>query len=158
MRRKHKQYTNGLQQEKSTVGRPRNITDSAQKRLKAAQDQIPIHIQFISEIGIWTMAEKETRTKWNTFSHCICPISFPFLWHRCRWWWWCEITYWALITCKMPGTEHLFMSHWVAWSIRTFVIYFPIYTVRFRTCNSLPIFPTHCHSKPCIVNSLPLYD
>ena len=52
MRRKHKLYKNGLQREKRTVGRPRNITDSAQKRLKAEQDKILIHLQFISEIGI----------------------------------------------------------------------------------------------------------
>lgn len=37
------------------------------------------------------------------------------------------------------------MSYWVAWSIKTLVIYFPLYRVRFHTCNSTPdIFKTTC--------------
>ena len=43
MRRKRKHYQHGLQRGKRTVWRPRNITDSARKRLKRAQDIILIH-------------------------------------------------------------------------------------------------------------------
>ena len=42
MRRKRKHYQHDLQREKRTVRRPRNITDSARKRLKGAQDIILI--------------------------------------------------------------------------------------------------------------------
>ena len=40
MRKKRKNYQHGLQREKRTVERRRNITDSARKRLKGALDII----------------------------------------------------------------------------------------------------------------------
>ena len=43
MRRERKHYKHGLQREKHTVWRPRNITDSARKRPKGARDIILIH-------------------------------------------------------------------------------------------------------------------
>ena len=43
IRRKGKQYQHGSQREKRTVWRPRNITDTAWKRLKGAREIILIH-------------------------------------------------------------------------------------------------------------------
>ena len=43
MRRKRKQYQHGSQREKRTMWRPRNITDTARKKHKGAQDIILIH-------------------------------------------------------------------------------------------------------------------
>ena len=39
--------------------------------------------------------------------------------------------YRELLTCKKPSTTHLCMSNGVAWSIRTIVIHFPTYIIRF---------------------------
>ena len=43
MRSKRKHYQHGLQRGKRTVCRPRNITDSARKRLKGVRDIILMH-------------------------------------------------------------------------------------------------------------------
>ena len=43
-----------------------------------------------------------------------------------------------IVNCKKPCTKHLCMSYWLAWSIRTLVIYFLTFIIRFRTCNSIP--------------------
>ena len=83
------------------------------------------------------MDEKETiKNQVKRVFPRIRPISFFFLCPRCTEWH--GITYWAFLTRKSPYTKHMFMSYWVAWYIRTLVIYFPTYIVRFLNCNSIP--------------------
>ena len=109
MRRKRKQFQHGIS------WRPRNITDTAWKRHKGGRDIILKVINFILGISKWTMAEKETSTKWNTYSHVCVQFHFPICGPAANK---------ALLNCKKPSTNHLNMCNWVAWSIRILVIYF----------------------------------
>ena len=64
--------------------------------------------------------------------------------------------YRELWTCKKPCTKHLCRSDW---SIRTLVIYFLSYIIRFSYLKLYSRhFQTYCHSKPRVVNSRTRYD
>ena len=90
----------------------------SEKALKSARYTVIL----ISEISIWTMAEKETRTKWNIFSQVyVFPFCGPAAHYDLK----------ALLTCKNLFTKPLCMSYWVSWSIRTLIIYFPTYIFHF---------------------------
>ena len=67
MRRKPKYYKHGVQREKMYGGKTKKYYRLLGKGLKERDMKSWYILQFISEIGIWTMAEKETRTQWTTF-------------------------------------------------------------------------------------------
>ena len=95
-RKRYKHYQHGLQRDKRTVWIPRNITDSARKRLKRAWDIILIHNTIYLGDQYMNDGRKRNKAKWNTFYHACVQFHFPFCGPAAH------ITYRALLTCKKP--------------------------------------------------------